>query len=177
MLSPLTDSLELTQLQAKYAYRSISEFVKHVTSHSAEHLESNPFPELHIPPVDIEDPPLSDKKRTFKRKSAKGNSIFTLFKTNLNDPKHQAGSGELEEKPSSSTSHRSDVALYRENEETAKEEARHGEVEASSDVNAATLPTNSHEEDVSGDDGKTKALNHENLGQRSTSGTSSEKVT
>ena len=176
MLSPVTDSLELTQLQAKYAYRSISEFVKHVTSHSAEHLESNPFPELHIPPADIEDPPLSDKKRTFKRKSAKGNSIFTLFKTNLNDPKNQAGSGNLEEKPSSSTSHRSDVALYRENEEAAKEEARHGEAETSSDVNAATLPTNSHEGDVSGDNGKTKASKHENLGKRS-SGTSSEKVT
>jgi hypothetical protein len=50
-------SILLTYLfQAKYAYRSIAEFVKHVTTHDAEHLERNPFPELHRPlskmPVD-----------------------------------------------------------------------------------------------------------------------------
>ncbi|ESK94434.1 putative lipase esterase from carbohydrate esterase family ce10 [Moniliophthora roreri MCA 2997] len=38
---------------AKYAFRAIAEFVKHVTGHSQEHLERNPFPELHRPPSDI----------------------------------------------------------------------------------------------------------------------------
>ncbi|KAF9464372.1 hypothetical protein BDZ94DRAFT_1256294 [Collybia nuda] len=38
---------------AKYAYRSIAEFVKHVTRHDPEHLKHNPFPELHRPPSEI----------------------------------------------------------------------------------------------------------------------------
>ncbi len=33
--------------QAKYAYRSITEFVKHVTDNSDEHLDRNPFPVSH----------------------------------------------------------------------------------------------------------------------------------
>ena len=33
--------------QAKYAYRSIAQFVTHVKDSSEEHLERNPFPQLH----------------------------------------------------------------------------------------------------------------------------------
>lgn len=33
--------------KAKYAYRSIAQFVKHVTENSKDHLEACPFPELH----------------------------------------------------------------------------------------------------------------------------------
>ncbi|KAF9028446.1 alpha/beta-hydrolase [Hymenopellis radicata] len=40
---------------ASYAYRSIAEFVKHVTDHDEKHLDRNPFPELHRPPTDISD--------------------------------------------------------------------------------------------------------------------------
>lgn len=46
LLTPLTS-------QATYAYRSIAEFVRHVTHHDKEHLERNPFPELHRPPSDM----------------------------------------------------------------------------------------------------------------------------
>ncbi|KAF9569086.1 alpha/beta-hydrolase [Agrocybe pediades] len=35
---------------ASYAYRSIAEFVNHVTKYDEAHLERNPFPELHQPP-------------------------------------------------------------------------------------------------------------------------------
>ncbi|KZP24716.1 alpha/beta-hydrolase [Athelia psychrophila] len=38
---------------ASYAYRSIAEFVRHVTQNDAEHLAVNPFPELHRPPLDV----------------------------------------------------------------------------------------------------------------------------
>ncbi|TFY78435.1 hypothetical protein EWM64_g5576 [Hericium alpestre] len=38
---------------AKYAYRSIAQFVRHVTMHSPEHLSRNPFPELHRPECEI----------------------------------------------------------------------------------------------------------------------------
>lgn len=39
--------------QAKYAYRSIAQFIMHVTCHSQEHVMQNPFPELHFPRRDI----------------------------------------------------------------------------------------------------------------------------
>jgi hypothetical protein len=39
--------------QAKYAYRSIAQFIMHITSHSEEHLAQNPFPELHFPRAPI----------------------------------------------------------------------------------------------------------------------------
>lgn len=34
---------------AKYAYRAIAQFARHVTAHSTEHVARNPFPELHRP--------------------------------------------------------------------------------------------------------------------------------
>ncbi|KAI0045124.1 alpha/beta-hydrolase [Auriscalpium vulgare] len=34
---------------AKYAYRSIAQFVRHVTTHPQDHIALNPFPELHRP--------------------------------------------------------------------------------------------------------------------------------
>lgn len=40
-------------MQAKYAYRSIAEFVRHVTLNSEVHVAANPFPELHRPPLDV----------------------------------------------------------------------------------------------------------------------------
>ncbi|KAI0700770.1 alpha/beta-hydrolase [Cytidiella melzeri] len=103
---------------AKYAYRSIAEFVKHVTSHSAEHLERNPFPELHIPPAEIDDPTPDEEK------PERNNPLAAMFLQS--EPKNGT--------PSPSTSRRSDVALYRQNEEVAKEEAREGDTETKDDV-------------------------------------------
>lgn len=34
---------------AKYAYRAIAQFARHVTAHPLEHVARNPFPELHRP--------------------------------------------------------------------------------------------------------------------------------
>ncbi|KAI0787047.1 hypothetical protein BC629DRAFT_1593579 [Irpex lacteus] len=117
---------------AKYAFRSIAEFTKHVTSHSPEHLERNPFPEFHIPPAEINDPSLSDEKEARKRKAAKKNgSLMTMFSA-----KEDEG-GDIQEKKASSpssSSQRSDVALYRENEEIAKEEVREGKTETEGDM-------------------------------------------
>lgn len=50
--------------QAKYAYRTIVEFVKHVTTHYAAHLEKNPLPQFHIPPADDADPAIEDGRRS-----------------------------------------------------------------------------------------------------------------
>ncbi|KAL1700195.1 hypothetical protein EV121DRAFT_214712 [Schizophyllum commune] len=63
---------------AKYAYRSIAQFVKHVTDNDADHLDTNPFPELlrpsgevssssssgqdSIPPLRMKPPFVPDKK-------------------------------------------------------------------------------------------------------------------
>ncbi|KIY74201.1 alpha/beta-hydrolase [Cylindrobasidium torrendii FP15055 ss-10] len=52
---------------AKFAYRSIAEFVKHVTDNDEEHLARNPFPELHRPPSDLENE--FSEHRTRKKKS------------------------------------------------------------------------------------------------------------
>lgn len=35
--------------QARYAYRGIAQFARHVTTHPAEYLRENPFPEYHRP--------------------------------------------------------------------------------------------------------------------------------
>lgn len=64
-----------TIFQANYAYRSIAEFVKHVTDHDEEHLERNPFPELHRPCSDLSESDEHGTKRSkrsvFKKKSKK----------------------------------------------------------------------------------------------------------
>jgi hypothetical protein len=112
-------------VQAKYAYRSIAEFVKHVTSHSSEHLERNPFPELHIPPAKIDDPEGEVEARSSRRKSGKSNSLMTIFQREDSSKKS----------PSSTMRQRSDVLLYRENEAVAKEEVREGDVATEEDVN------------------------------------------
>ncbi|TRM68106.1 hypothetical protein BD626DRAFT_480802 [Schizophyllum amplum] len=77
---------------AKYAYRSIAEFVKHVTDNDAAHLDVNPFPELHRPVTDIssgsssdEDslPPLKKKPLLVPTKSAQQDNTSTvLYKEN-----------------------------------------------------------------------------------------------
>ncbi|KAJ3518062.1 hypothetical protein NLJ89_g103 [Agrocybe chaxingu] len=55
---------------AKYAYRSIADFIAHVTSHDEEHLERHPFPERGQVPletsVDDKDLEMSEKEETPK---------------------------------------------------------------------------------------------------------------
>lgn len=109
--------------QAKYAYRSIAEFIKHVTSHSAEHLDKNPFPEFHLPPEEIADSASEDEDRSrrwkSKRNSEQPSKFASIFKRNRGEAPPPVGS---EAKPA-------DVSLYRGNEETAKEEHEAGKTE------------------------------------------------
>ncbi|EKM59247.1 uncharacterized protein PHACADRAFT_87660 [Phanerochaete carnosa HHB-10118-sp] len=67
---------------AKYAYRSIAEFVKHVTTHDAAHLERNPFPEFHLPPADIADSAAEDEERSRNFKSQQVQAQSAAVKTN-----------------------------------------------------------------------------------------------
>ncbi|EIN10888.1 alpha/beta-hydrolase [Punctularia strigosozonata HHB-11173 SS5] len=91
---------------AKYAYRSIAQFVRHVTSHSSDHLAKNPFPEYHRPPAHIpSDTParryVSPTKRTGRRVP------------------------HLSREPSSDSS---DIAMFMDNEDIALQEMREGKV-------------------------------------------------
>lgn len=98
-------------LQAKYAYRSIAQFVRHVTAHSPEHLERNPFPEYHRPPAPI--PPGGKRQRRHSRPPLIGGrrSIHRI----------------VEDGESSDSS--DDIAMFMENEDIALKEVNAGEVD------------------------------------------------
>ncbi|KAH9942586.1 alpha/beta-hydrolase [Amylocystis lapponica] len=89
---------------AKYAYRSIAEFVKHVTGHSAEHLDRNPFPELHLPPSDVSDSDSEDEaechdhdvKRSPKPSTPTG---VRRYKENEEKTKEEVNTGDAEKMP------------------------------------------------------------------------------
>ena len=55
--------------KAKYAYRSIGEFIKHVTQHNVERNERNPFPEVRR--HDLDDDKYLQKKSGRKVKKPK----------------------------------------------------------------------------------------------------------
>ncbi|KAI0089132.1 alpha/beta-hydrolase [Irpex rosettiformis] len=159
---------------AKYAYRSIAEFVKHVTSHSAEHLVRNPFPEPHSPHAEIDDPTLPNysEKHSSRRKSAKEKPLLTIFKVSSDKHKEEGGKGEgkLPLSPLSSTSHQSDVALNRENEEAAKEEEKHADAEAESNVKMSEPASKAPEEaKVSDNSGTAKAGDGDRSDEKSAS--------
>ncbi|KAL1723393.1 Alpha/Beta hydrolase protein, partial [Schizophyllum commune] len=73
---------------AKYAYRSIAQFVKHVTDNDADHLDTNPFPELHRPSGEVSSssssgqdsiPPLRMKPPFVPDKKAKVDNTSTVL--------------------------------------------------------------------------------------------------
>ncbi|KAL1668009.1 hypothetical protein GGF50DRAFT_47259 [Schizophyllum commune] len=73
---------------AKYAYRSIAQFVKHVTDSDADHLDTNPFPELHRPSGEVSSssssgqdsiPPLRMKPPFVPDKKAKVDNTSTVL--------------------------------------------------------------------------------------------------
>ncbi|KAK7695761.1 hypothetical protein QCA50_000398 [Cerrena zonata] len=101
---------------ARYAYRSIAEFVKHVTHHSTEHLKQNPFPELHRPPSQITDPPGSDEE--CDHHSLNISKVIKAKRPKIRRPK-----------PDHENSARSDIQLYRQNEEKAKDEVKNDDVQ------------------------------------------------
>ncbi|GJE84268.1 alpha/beta-hydrolase [Phanerochaete sordida] len=101
---------------AKYAYRSIAEFVKHVTTHDAAHLEQNPFPEFHIPPAAILDSASEDERDPHQSKHKRPRRQSSKF---LSFMRRSRGTAPV---PVDSQVTRTDINLYRENEEIAKQE-------------------------------------------------------
>ncbi|KAF4601981.1 hypothetical protein EYR40_005182 [Pleurotus pulmonarius] len=83
---------------AKYAYRSVAEFVKHTTDSGNENLQRNPFPELQGPPSALSVLPDAEGKDEAKR------SMVSRLKGKLGKP---APTPEASE----------DIALYKANEE------------------------------------------------------------
>ena len=108
--------------QAKYAYRSIAEFIKHVTTHSAEHLDANPFPEFHIPPEEIADSSSEEGVERSKPRHDPQSSKFASFF------KRSRGTGTAPA-PISSQVEKTDVLIYKANERAAKEEHQVGVTE------------------------------------------------
>ncbi|KZT13024.1 alpha/beta-hydrolase [Laetiporus sulphureus 93-53] len=96
---------------AKYAYASIAQFVKHVATQPADHLERNPFPELHIPPEELSD---TDSEDDHNRERP--------------PTKHTVDSGEKVLKEAIPSA-RSGAEHFKHNEEKAKEEVKRGEVD------------------------------------------------
>ncbi|KAI0921632.1 hypothetical protein AcW2_006545 [Taiwanofungus camphoratus] len=98
---------------AKYAYNSIAQFVKHVTSYSQEHLDRNPFPELHRPSMEISD---SDSEDGYHYDQPSRGS------THKNGEQMLKETGLRQSSPSG-------VEHYRANEEKTIQEAKTGEAE------------------------------------------------
>lgn len=121
---------------AKYAYRSIAEFVKHVTSQSAEHLERNPFPELHRPPSNVSTSgEASERKPTRKaprgegKESKKKSSSSTLadkFSSVRLKPKTKPTN---EDKVQRAEETPSDVRMYKEGIKAVEKQVEEGKVE------------------------------------------------
>lgn len=90
--------------------------MKHVTTNSGDYLERNPFPEFHVPPQEISDPAVEEQhsskrsKRGPRRQPSKFGSLFKRY------------NGDNVPPPVDSEVMRTDVNLYRENEEKIKRE-------------------------------------------------------
>ncbi|CCM05570.1 uncharacterized protein FIBRA_07797 [Fibroporia radiculosa] len=98
---------------AKYAYRSIAQFVRHVTTQSIDHLDRNPFPELHIPPDDLLDIDSEEEN-------------YCIWP----EARHPVESGEKNTKEMDPVSSlHSGAEHFKRNEEKAKEEVEKGEAE------------------------------------------------
>ncbi|KAF5387616.1 hypothetical protein D9615_000559 [Tricholomella constricta] len=100
---------------AKCAYRSIAEFVKHVSRYDADHLERNPFPELHRPPTKIHVDTEAHEDHPSALKASKN-----YLSRHGHEKKRQAGQ---------KSSDPSDVKLYKRNEANVSEEVKHGQTD------------------------------------------------
>ncbi|KAF7798891.1 hypothetical protein EIP86_010119 [Pleurotus ostreatoroseus] len=120
-----------TPTKAKYAYRSIAEFAKHVTQNPPEHVALNPFPELHRPPADIPDESSSsdedyDDDPVFPHapKSENGSSASSTSSGRF------SGLFKRERRPAPPPSSKhQDIRLYEANEEKLAIEVKEGKVE------------------------------------------------
>jgi len=105
---------------AKYAYRSIARFIQHVTTKTPEHLERNPFPELHLSsadsnksePGDDEGPEIplprsragstgDGRKAKRKGRDEAAPTSIELFHSNREKAQEEVAQGDAETTPSS----------------------------------------------------------------------------
>lgn len=113
--------------QAKYAYRSIAEFVKHVTSYDEEHISRNPFPELHRPPSRI----LAENQPS----EVSPPSVKTKAKQAMDDMKPRPITETDDDNDGSS-----DVQLYKDNENVVAQQIIDGKVDyAPPETSASSL--------------------------------------
>ncbi|TFK43713.1 lipase/esterase [Crucibulum laeve] len=98
---------------SKYAYRSIAEFVKHVSQNNEEHLARNPFPELHRPPSVLSADSDSDEEGC--------NHKLSKEKEKNASNSEQAHTLSKEDTPG--------IALFKHNEKVIAEELKHNETE------------------------------------------------
>ncbi|KAG0709807.1 hypothetical protein DFH29DRAFT_885883 [Suillus ampliporus] len=122
---------------ANYAYHSIAEFVKHVTQHSAEYLERNPFPELHRSPMEPDPKTHSvdtDKATMGKDKATEKFKPSRLLPVARGHPLESAeGSG---------------ILIYVENEVQTTREVELGEVKETPGPEAPLHAMNTHSGDM-----------------------------
>ncbi|KAI9066431.1 alpha/beta-hydrolase [Trametes sanguinea] len=102
---------------AKYAYRAIAQFAKHVIDNSSEHLSRNPFPELHRPPSEISDSEAEDEDAAPRRQSHPNKK----FHSSKRPPKLG--------RSIDSRGDQTDVERYRSNEAAAEQEVKEGKAE------------------------------------------------
>ncbi|KAH9894438.1 alpha/beta-hydrolase [Cubamyces lactineus] len=125
---------------AKYAYRSIAQFVKHVTDNSSEHLLRNPFPELHRPPSEISGSESEDEARP------SGKHPSSKFHRSQHAKHPKPASGPLGS--ADSEGDRTDIELYRSNEATAEREVKQGQAEKLPSDTSSRMARGSSGEDI-----------------------------
>ncbi|KDQ64305.1 hypothetical protein JAAARDRAFT_64179 [Jaapia argillacea MUCL 33604] len=118
---------------AKYAYRSIAQFAKHVTEHSEEHLARNPFPELHRPltSLSLEEEEMYDSGRRRRRSNGKPaqSENAPMRRPTVDSPR--------------------EVGLYQENQDMANAEVREhltDKLRGSAAVSENSTSSNQHQE-------------------------------
>ncbi|KAA1466694.1 alpha/beta-hydrolase [Dentipellis sp. KUC8613] len=108
---------------AKYAYRSIAQFVKHVTMHSPDHIARNPFPELHRPECEIH----ADEEEEVDDYAERRKAQSQHRKYRLHRWKPRNSRGEVVRIVGDADG--ADVRLYKENEQVASQEVEENRAE------------------------------------------------
>lgn len=122
-------------MQAKYAYRSIAQFVRHVTGHPREYLERHPFPELRI---ESEEAPKAGREREEDAKPLNNSATkqYGEERPPLGIDEYNSGS---------------DIELYKENEEIIRKAVRDGQVDKTKEFDRTEhrSSSNFHESEAS----------------------------
>lgn len=129
--------------QAKYAYRSIAEFIRHVTKYDEQHLRRNPFPELHRPPDDIpmeQDPELLRKGTRNPLKASKDGSM-----DNNDRDKPPGGSPSDKLGARNQETPTSDIRIYLQNETIIVQEATEPDADIISSGTSTTAEDDSND--------------------------------